>query len=64
MATKKNIPSWVDVKEKLANFNRAGLIGLIQDLYATSKDNQAFLHARFALGDDMDELLAEYGVDG
>ena len=30
----------------------AGLQGLIQDLYAASKDNQAFLHARFGLGPD------------
>jgi len=29
------------------------LIGLVQDLYAASKDNQAFLHARFGLGDDV-----------
>jgi superfamily II DNA or RNA helicase len=26
---------------------------LIQDLYAASKDNQAFLHARFGIGDDV-----------
>jgi len=53
MATKKNTPSWSDVKTKLADFDRAGLIGLVQDLYAASKDNQAFLQARFALGDDV-----------
>lgn len=53
MATKKNSPSWSDVKAKLADFDRAGLIGLVQDLYAASKDNQAFLHARFALGGDV-----------
>ena len=34
-------------------FDRAGLLGLIQDLYAASKDNQAFLHARLHLGDDV-----------
>ena len=28
------------------------LLGLIQDLYAASKDNQAFLHARLNLGGD------------
>jgi hypothetical protein len=33
------------------------LTGLIQNLYAASKDNQAFLHARFGLGDD---VLAPY----
>jgi len=53
MATKTNLPSWNDVKTKLMDFDRAGLIGLVQDLYATSRDNQAFLHARLALGDDV-----------
>lgn len=53
MVTKKTAPSWSDVKPRLADFDRAGLIGLLQDLYAASKDNQAFLHARFALGDDV-----------
>lgn len=52
MATRKNAPGWSDVKTKLGDFDRAGLIGLVQDLYAASKENQAFLHARFALGDD------------
>lgn len=53
MATKKSTPSWSDVKTRLADFDRASLIGLVQDLYAASKDNQAFLHARFALGGDV-----------
>lgn len=52
MATRK-APNWSDVKDKLADFDRAGLIGLVQDLYAASKDNQVFLHARFGLGDDV-----------
>ncbi len=46
-------PSWSDVKGKLADFDRIGLIGLVQDLYAASKENHAFLHARFGLGDDV-----------
>ena len=50
--TKKN-PSWANVKTKLADLDRSGLVGLLQDLYKASKDNQAFLHARFALGDDV-----------
>jgi hypothetical protein len=50
---RKSTPSWSDVKAKLADFDRAGLIGLVQDLYAASKDNQAFLHARFGLGEDL-----------
>lgn len=53
MATKKNTPTWSDVKTKLTDFDRAGLIGLVQDLYTASKDNQVFLHARFALGGDV-----------
>jgi hypothetical protein len=50
--TGRSKPTWSDVKGKLAEFDRQGLIGLLQDLYAASKDNQAFLHARFALGGD------------
>lgn len=53
MATKKSVPNWSDVKAKLGGFDRAALIGLVQDLYAASKDNQAFLHTRFALGGDV-----------
>lgn len=49
--------SWSDVKAKLAHFNHDGLVGLLHDLYAASKDNQAFLHARFGLGED---ALAPY----
>jgi hypothetical protein len=53
MATKKNTPGWSDVKTKLADFNRAGLLGLLQDLYVANKDNQTFLHARLSLGVDV-----------
>ena len=54
MATKKKAnPSWIDSKAKLADFDRDGLLGLVQDIYAASKDNQAFLHARLRLGDDV-----------
>lgn len=53
MAKKKTTPTWSDVKARLADFDRTGLLGLVQDLYAASKDNQAFLHARFALGSDV-----------
>jgi hypothetical protein len=52
MATKKVTPSWIDIKAKLADFDRAGLLTLVQDLYAASKDNQAFLHTRLHLGED------------
>lgn len=53
MATKKSTPSWSDVKTRLAGFDHAGLTRLVHDLYAASKDNQAFLHARFNLGVDV-----------
>jgi hypothetical protein len=45
-------PSWTDVRASLRKFDRADLQGLIQDLYVTSKDNRAFLHARLGLGSD------------
>ena len=45
-------PTWSDVKAVLLTFDRAGLQGLVQDLYAASQANQAFLHARFGLGQD------------
>lgn len=52
MVTKKKPTSWSDVKTKLVDFDRAGLLGLLQDLYAANKDNQAFLHARLGLGEN------------
>ncbi len=53
MKTKKLSPTWSGVKASLADIDRAGLLGLVQDLYAASKDNQTFLHARFGLGGDV-----------
>jgi len=49
----KSQPTWTDVKAKLADFDRAALLGLVQNLYAAHKDNQTFLHARFGLGEDV-----------
>src|ERR1700737_1935007 len=49
----KSQPTWTDVKAQLAHFDRTGLLGLIQDLYAANKENQMFLHARFDLGEDV-----------
>jgi len=46
-------PTWVDVKAKLSSFDRAGLLGLVQDLYPAHKDNRTFLHARFGLSEDV-----------
>ncbi len=49
----KNVSrTWNDVKTALLDFDRAGLRGLVQDLYTASKDNRAFLHARLGLGHD------------
>jgi hypothetical protein len=45
--------SWSDVKAGIVDADHAVLLALIHDLYAASKDNQAFLHARFGLGDDV-----------
>jgi hypothetical protein len=53
--SKKKKPTWTDLKRQLAEFDCTALLGLIQDLYAAGKNNQAFLHARFALGDDVFE---------
>ena len=53
MAAHKTAPSWSDVKAQLAAFDRAALLGLLQDLYVASKDNQAFVHARLHLGGDV-----------
>jgi len=49
----KSAATWSDVKTKLGDFDRANLLGLVQDLYTASKDNQNFLHARFGLGCDV-----------
>ena len=51
MADEKiTLPSWKAVKAALQSFDRAGLLGLVQDLYAVDKNNETFLHARLGLG--------------
>jgi len=55
----KSQPSWTDVKAKLETFDRIALVGLIHHLYAAHRDNQAFLHARFGLGEDVLEPYKE-----
>ncbi len=50
-ATKSN-PGWNSVKTRLKDFDRAGLLALVQDMYAANKDNRTFLHTRLSLGDD------------
>ena len=59
METKKGKPGWRDVKGALADFDRAGLLALVQDLYAASKDNQVFLHARSGIDADEYQGFAE-----
>jgi hypothetical protein len=48
----KSKPSWADVKGRLARFDRAALLRVLQDLYAANEGNQAFFHARLGLGED------------
>ena len=50
-------PTWTDIKARLAGLDLLGLLGLIQDLYGTHKDNRTFLDTRFGLGQD---VLAPY----
>ena len=57
----KSQPTWTDVKAKLADFDRAALLGLIQSLYTANKDNQTFLHTRFGLGEDVLKHLGRCG---
>lgn len=45
-------PTWSDVKAAVVNLDHKHLVKLVTDLYRLSKENQAFLHARFAPGDD------------
>jgi hypothetical protein len=49
----KSLQTWTDVKARLADFDRAALLDLIQSLYSAHKDNQMFLHSRFGLGGDV-----------
>src|ERR1700704_1605728 len=48
----KSKPTWVDVKAKLAGFDRRSLLAVLQNLYAADPGTRAFLHARFGLGQD------------
>jgi hypothetical protein len=50
--SKTDIPNWSNLKSRLAQFDRAGLVALVHDLYAASRDNQVFLHTRFGLCED------------
>jgi len=49
---KSNNPTWSDVKLAVVDLNQKQLLKLVADLYRFSKENQAFFHARFGVGDD------------
>jgi hypothetical protein len=49
---KSNSQTWPDVKAAVASLKEKQLIKLVSDLYSLSKENQAFLHARFSIGND------------
>ncbi len=53
MTGRKKKPTWTDLKRQLADLDRPALLAVIQDLYAASKSNQSFLHARFAMAEDV-----------
>lgn len=46
-------PTWADVKRRLADFDRPGLLDLIHDLYSAHRGNQTFLYTRFGLGENL-----------
>lgn len=53
---KKKPATWAAVKLGLERLERAGLVGLIRDLYQAGELNRRFLHARFvAVGPVLDE---------
>ena len=60
----KKKPAWSDLKRLLAELDRPALLGLIQALYAASKNNQAFLYARFAMGEDYWNHTRSPSTDG
>jgi hypothetical protein len=43
---------WSDVKAAMADMDEKQLMNLVSDLYRLSRENQAFLHARFGIGAD------------
>lgn len=49
---KTGAPTWSDLKSEVAGLDKKLLVDLVRDLYRLSKENQAFLAARFSLGED------------
>ncbi|MDF1524909.1 MAG: hypothetical protein P1S59_01385 [bacterium] len=60
----KTKPTWTDLKKCLAGLDRAGLLGLIQDLYKADENNKIFLNTRFGLGDDQLEPYKKHFTVG
>jgi len=52
MKKDKNLVSWKDVKQILSGKNSDELLTLINDLYALSKENKNFIHARYSITGD------------
>lgn len=57
MKKSKKTAAWSGVKASLGSMDRAGLVGLIRDLYDAAPANRRFLHARFV---PAAETLTEY----
>lgn len=59
----KKPASWSNVKTSLSSMDRAGLVGVIRDLYDASTANRRFLHAQFvpaaAALDEYRDLVAK-----
>ena len=59
----KKAATWSNVKTTLSSMDRAGLVGVIRDLYEASSSNRRFLHARFvpaaATLDECRDLVAK-----
>ncbi len=48
----KTIPTWIDVKKNIKDFNKDQFFDLIGDLYRLSANNKDFFHTRFSLSED------------
>ena len=49
---KRSITTWSDVKAEIVKFDQKQLVKLVGDLFRLSKENESFLNARFAIGED------------
>ncbi len=58
--TKSSKPTWSQIKAKLKHWDKAQLIGLIQDLFGHSQDNRDFLAARLLRDSIGEQTLVPY----